>query len=217
MLEGLRQAPNRIQFSPVSERAGLATRLAKASPVHALLAVLPDHPGCAAYFKAAYAQNPGLALTWASYAVGCPPWSLHPWVETHRAQLRQALIAEPTRPLSFAFQAAVPVRSTGNSPRPVVGLLGESFHDNHVLKRTCQPEIDALRQAGFAVWLLQTGAQCRPVSGIDGVIPLLWNGQALRRGAGPPWMPSSCWSPSARLSMPKGRGSVGPPFNSLAQ
>lgn len=215
LLEGLRQAPNRIQFSPVSERAGLATRLAKASPVHALLAVLPDHPGCAAYFKAAYAQNPGLALTWASYAVSCPPWSLHPWVESHRAQLRQALIAEPTRPLSFAFQAAyraaysgslalplrqafyrwlaarlptptpAPGQPSGDGARPVVGLLGESFHDNHVLKRTCQPEIDALRQAGFAVWLLQTGAQCRPVSGIDGIVPLLWNGQALRRGAGP--------------------------------
>ena len=40
LLEGLRQAPARIQFSPAGARASLATRLAKVSPVHALLAVL---------------------------------------------------------------------------------------------------------------------------------------------------------------------------------
>ena len=63
LLEGLRQAPARIQFSPAGARASLATRLAKVSPVHALLAVLPDHPRCAAYFKAAYlnrAESPVL-------------------------------------------------------------------------------------------------------------------------------------------------------------
>lgn len=214
LLQGLRRAPRQIQFELAPARARHAVRLAKVSPLHALLAVLPDQPDCMRYFNAAYAQSPALALTWASYAVAAPPWSLAPWVETNRAALRRALIKEPGTPLSFAFQAGYRAVYDGSqglalrqafyawlarrmpgltgdvttgtpSAKPVVGLLGESFHDQHVLKRTCQPEIDALRQAGYAVWLLQTGAQCRPVSGIDGVIPLLWDGQRLQRGEGP--------------------------------
>ena len=199
LLEGLRQAPRLLQFGPPAARAPHVTRLAKVSPLHALLALLPDHPNCPALFKAAYGQNAPLALTWASYAVSSPPWSLAPWVEQHRSLLRQAILKEPTRLLSFAFQGAYRAAYSGSSteayafrrafydwlahrqagltplvegsgaraPGPTVGLFSETYHDAHVLKRTCQPEIDALRAAGYSVWLLQTGSQRH--TGLNGI------------------------------------------------